>query len=133
MAKSLVVDKSICTECRACELRCSFAHFGVFNPNKAGIRIVARWPELPHVRLCRQCDDPSCLDACPVGALERGEDGVVHVKWEDCTGCGACVEACPYDGIWLDPLSGVAIKCDTCGGEYQCVAGCMAGALSIGE
>jgi Fe-S-cluster-containing dehydrogenase component len=108
-------------------------HLGVFNANKSGIRIVTRWPEVPSARVCRQCDDPKCLDACPVSALSRAENGSVVVKYEECTGCSACVDACPYDGIWLDPLSNVAVKCDTCQGRYECIGECAVGALSTGE
>ncbi|MDY7078368.1 MAG: 4Fe-4S dicluster domain-containing protein [Chloroflexota bacterium] len=133
MAQRLIVDVEKCTECRACELRCSFVHFGVFNSNKSGVRIVSDWPELPWARLCVQCDDPACLSACPVEALVLAEAGVVKVVYEECIGCGDCVEACPFDGIWLDPLSEVAVKCDTCDGRFECVPDCFAEALSVGE
>ncbi len=131
MPGRLVVDVGKCTECRACELKCAYVHFVVFNPNKSGVRIVSDWPELPRARVCIQCEDPECLPACPSGALELTADGVVKVLYEDCDSCALCVEACPYDGIWLDPLSGLAIKCDTCGGRFECVPICFADALSV--
>ena len=53
MTERLLVDLGKCTECRTCELKCSLVHFGVFNPNKSGVRIVSNWPELPQSRLCR--------------------------------------------------------------------------------
>lgn len=130
MTRRLIVDVEKCTECRACELKCAFVHFGVFNPNKSGVRIVSSWPDLPRARVCIQCDDPACLPACLVEALVCPDDGIVKVLHEECIGCGNCVEACPYDGIWLDPLSQVAIKCDTCEGRFECVTDCFAGALS---
>ena len=131
MTKKLIVEVAKCTECRACELKCSFVHFGVFNERKSGIRIVSNWPALPRARVCIQCEDPQCLPACPTEALEINESGSVTVLHDLCIGCGACVEACPYDGIWLDPLSGLAVKCDTCDGRFECVTICYAGALSI--
>jgi carbon-monoxide dehydrogenase iron sulfur subunit len=133
MAQRLIVDVEKCTECHACELKCSFVHFQLFNPNKSGVRIVSSWPDLPRARVCIQCEDPHCLPACPVEALVRTDEGVVKVEYDVCIGCGDCVDACPYDGIWLDPLSEVAIKCDTCDGQFECVADCFAGALSVGE
>ncbi|MBU0495330.1 MAG: 4Fe-4S dicluster domain-containing protein [Chloroflexi bacterium] len=132
MTQRLLVNDN-CTECRTCELKCSIVHFGLFNPNKSGVRIVSNWPDLPHARVCRQCADPACLPACPVEALVHTDSGVVQVRYDECTGCGSCVDACPYDGIWLDPLSGVAVKCDTCDGRFECVAYCFAGALSASE
>ena len=130
MSKPLQVHVEKCTECRACELKCSFVHFEVFNGNKSGVRIVSHWPDLPTARVCRQCEDPSCLPACPVEALVRTATGAVKVLHDLCTGCAACVDACPYDGVWLDPLSGLAVKCDTCEGRYECIPGCFSGALS---
>ena len=133
MPRRLLVDVETCTECRACEFKCSFVHFALFNPNKSGVRIVSVWPELPRARVCRQCEEPDCLLACPSEALVLTADGVVKVLVDQCSSCGNCVEACPYDGIWLDPLSGLAVKCDTCDGRFECVADCFAGALSVGE
>jgi Fe-S-cluster-containing dehydrogenase component len=133
MSRQLLVNTEICTECRACELKCSLVHFGVFNSNKSGVRIVPQWPELPRARVCIQCEDPECLPACPTEALVLTEGGAVKVLYEVCDGCSMCVLACPYDGIWLDPLTGVAVKCDTCEGRFECVAYCFAGALSVGE
>jgi Fe-S-cluster-containing dehydrogenase component len=132
MTKRLIIDLSVCTECRACELACSFEHFRVFNAHKSGIRIVSDWPALPRARLCIQCEDPACVPACMVEALVRHESGVVSVVTEDCIGCGDCVDACPYDGIWLDPLSGIAVICDTCDGTFKCIENCSVNALSIG-
>lgn len=133
MRKRLLVDAAACTECRTCEVKCSMVHLGVYNPNKSGIRILSHWPGVPTWRLCRQCEDPACLPACPTDALVRTPEGNVRVLYDQCTGCGNCVDACPYDGVWLDPLSGLAIKCDTCQGEFACVPTCFTGALRAGE
>jgi Fe-S-cluster-containing dehydrogenase component len=133
MGKRLAVDIRKCTECRTCELKCSAAHFELFNANKSGVRVYPLWPELPSALVCRQCEDPACLPACPSEALVINEFGAVQVLYDECGGCRNCVDACVYDGIWLDPLSGVAIKCDTCNGQFLCVADCFAGALSVVE
>jgi Fe-S-cluster-containing hydrogenase component 2 len=130
MSQRLIVDVGRCTECRACELECSFVHHAVFNGGKSGVRIVSDWPELPRARVCIQCQDPACLPACPVEALVYTETGSIGVLSEACTGCGNCVDACPYDGIWLDPLSGIAVKCDTCDGRFMCISRCATSALS---
>lgn len=133
MTQRLIVTVEKCTECRACELECSFVHFGVFNSGKSGVNIVSAWPELPRARVCIQCEDAACVPACPVEALVYTGAGAVRVLYDACTGCGACVEVCPYDGIWLDPLSQVAVKCDTCEGRFECIADCFTAALSAGE
>jgi Fe-S-cluster-containing dehydrogenase component len=132
MRQRLIVDVTLCTECRACELVCSFVHFGVFNGHRSGIQILSDWPEQPRARVCIQCADPACVPACPAEALVLTDLGTLRLLHEECTGCGACVEACPYDGLWLDPLSGVAVLCDTCEGDFRCVDRCFVNALSAG-
>ncbi len=40
-----------------------------------------------------------CVEACPVGALERKQLVVFYA--DKCVECGACVEACKYKAISL--------------------------------
>ena len=96
MVQRLIVDVEKCTECRACELKCSFVHFGVFNTRKSGVRIVSDWPELARARVCIQCEEPECLSVCPTEALVYTESGAITVLQDTCNGCESCVEACPY-------------------------------------
>lgn len=41
-----------------------------------------------------------CLEICPVGAIERGEEGLA-VNHFICQGCGGCALVCPADAIEL--------------------------------
>jgi len=36
-----------------------------------------------------------CTTVCKFDALAMGEDGLPHVDYDNCTGCGLCVEECP--------------------------------------
>ena len=45
---------------------------------------------------CQQCDEPPCVDACPVQATWKEEDGIVVVDYNWCIGCRYCEAACPY-------------------------------------
>lgn len=45
---------------------------------------------------CFQCDDPPCVDVCPVEATWQEEDGIVVVDYNWCIGCRYCQAACPY-------------------------------------
>ena len=45
---------------------------------------------------CQQCDNPPCVDACPVQATWKEEDGIVVVDYNWCIGCRYCEAACPY-------------------------------------
>jgi pyruvate formate lyase activating enzyme len=54
-------------------------------------------PELMHREsLCKRCY--RCVEACSIGAVSIGPDGVV-IDRDLCTVCGDCVEACPHDAM----------------------------------
>lgn len=45
---------------------------------------------------CQQCDEPPCVDVCPVQATWKERDGIVVVDYNWCIGCRYCEAACPY-------------------------------------
>jgi Fe-S-cluster-containing dehydrogenase component len=45
---------------------------------------------------CLQCDEPPCVDVCPVEATWKERDGIVVVDYDWCIGCRYCEAACPY-------------------------------------
>jgi Fe-S-cluster-containing dehydrogenase component len=63
-------------------------------------------------KLCNQCDNPACVQVCPVGATYKTEDGVVLIDREWCIGCGYCIMACPYGVRFFHPEHKVADKCN---------------------
>ena len=66
-------------------------------------------------RICNHCANPSCVAACPSGALyKRGEDGVVLVNQNECRGWRSCVTACPYKKMYFNWQTGKSEKCILC-------------------
>lgn len=45
---------------------------------------------------CLQCENPPCVDVCPVEATWQESDGIVVVDYNWCIGCRYCQAACPY-------------------------------------
>jgi formate dehydrogenase iron-sulfur subunit len=92
-------------------------------------------------RQCMHCQDPACVSACPVGALQKLENGAVVYDCSRCIGCRYCMVACPF-GVpkfeWAEALPRIR-KCTFCvdrqdrGLEPACAAACPTGALTFGD
>jgi len=86
-----------------------------------------------------QCDEPSCVEACPVGATFKSRDGRVLIDPSTCINCGNCVPACPYGARYRHPTKHIADKCDFCqrrlkrGEEPACVLTCPTRARVFGD
>lgn len=88
-------------------------------------------------KLCNQCENPPCVQVCPVGATYQAPDGVVLIDRSWCIGCGYCIMACPYGVRFFHPVYRVAEKCTFCyhriskGMKTACVDACPFGARQL--
>ncbi|MDO5672402.1 MAG: nitrate reductase subunit beta [Actinomycetaceae bacterium] len=66
-------------------------------------------------RICEHCLNPTCVAACPSGAMyKRSEDGIVLVDQDTCRGWRMCISACPYKKVYFNHHTGKAEKCTLC-------------------
>jgi Fe-S-cluster-containing dehydrogenase component len=130
------VEARLCRDCQACVLACSLHHEGECNPALARLVVskdMARYQF--DILVCRHCESPECLLACPTGAMLLDDRGVVILHDEECIRCGACLSSCPYDAIFYNEECDRYLKCDLCAGREGgplCVELCPVGALTLG-
>ncbi len=150
--KAILTDTTLCTGCERCVSACVEAND---LPPEAPRRWSSadglssrRFTSVIHVApdefvrtQCRHCLEPACVAACPVGALEKTEDGAVVYDFDLCMGCRYCMMACPF-GIpryeWESLVPRVT-KCTLCherlreGEPPACTEACPTQATIFGE
>jgi len=131
----IIIDPNLCRDCQACTLACSLFHHSECSPEMARLRVNKGLDQGNiEIILCRQCDFPDCIAACPNEAIRLDEHGQVILFEEECLQCGACAEACRYHAIFYNQKLGMYLKCDLCRGRAEgpaCVELCPVGALTL--
>ena len=129
MHERLVIDLDKCDACDRCGVKC--AYFYRSNPRDHGA--FALRERATYAVVCRRCEEPSCVDACPFEALERRADGVLERHNLRCVSCKLCAHACPFGTIYPDMLSFYVTPCDYCLTQHTvappCATSCREGAI----
>ncbi len=109
----VLVDTTRCVGCRTCEAACAEAHdlsvpdisdSSAFDKERT--TSVSQWTVVNHYetkkgevfvkRQCMHCNQPGCVAACLVKAMEKRKEG--PVTWStNCMGCRYCMPSCPFE------------------------------------
>ena len=135
--KRLFIDLDICAsgQCKECEIRCSYLYHQQNSGNNGILSVV----ELAtYVLVCRKCEEPHCVNACPVEALEQQDKDKLLIRHNmRCISCKSCSHACPYGTIYPELVPLLIHNCDFCldrqdkSAEPLCITSCPYGALSL--
>jgi tetrathionate reductase subunit B len=140
----MVIDLRKCMGCNTCSVSCKVENDvppGVF---RSWVKVVEKGT-YPNVRrsflpvLCNNCENPICLQNCPVKATWQREDGIVIVDPHRCIGCKYCIASCPYNVRHINPIRKIVQKCTFChhrvdaGLQPACVESCPPGARIFGD
>jgi formate dehydrogenase iron-sulfur subunit len=162
MSNSILIDTTICTACRGCQVACKQWHdlpaektqnMGSFqNPQDLSsetYKLVRMTEEIINGRLqwlffpdqCRHCVDAPCLEtAFDETAIYKDEatGAILYTQNSRKLDAGEIIGSCPYN-IPRAAADGTLAKCDLCndrvhnGLKPACVTACPTGAMKFGE
>ncbi len=156
----LLVDVTRCIGCRACQTKCKeengkpadarIAQGATYDApvdlNATTLTVIRRWAgdrtEEGFVKAqCMHCVHPACASVCMLGALHKGEHGVVAYDADKCVGCRYCQVACPFNVPkfeWAKATPKI-VKCELCRHRYKdgkgpaCAEVCPRDAVTFGK
>jgi Fe-S-cluster-containing dehydrogenase component len=156
----LLVDVTRCIGCRACQTKCKEAngkpadarlaqgatYDAPIDLNASTLTVIRRWAgdkaEEGFVKAqCMHCVHPACASVCMLGALHKGEHGVVEYDADKCVGCRYCQVACPFNVPkfeWAKAAPRI-VKCELCRHRYKdgkgpaCAEVCPRDAVTFGK
>ncbi len=162
MSKSILIDTTVCTACRGCQVACkqwhdlpaektenvgsfqnpqdlSYSTYKLVRMNEALINDRLEWLFFPDQ--CRHCEDAPCLEtAFDESAIYRDAStgAVLYTKATQNLDADEISGSCPYNIPRKGP-DGTLAKCDFCndrihnGLKPACVTACPTGAMTFGD
>lgn len=152
----ILVDTTRCVGCRSCEVACAETnHLPIPDINDQSVfekerkTSITQWTvvnrfetekgEVFVKRQCMHCNQPGCVAACLVKAMEKRREG--PVTWNtNCMGCRYCMPSCPFEipKFEFHSANPKIQKCNMCwerlkkGEKPACVENCPEEALFFG-
>jgi Fe-S-cluster-containing dehydrogenase component len=152
----VLVDTTRCVGCRSCEVACSEANHlpapdtgdeSIFEKERqmtvSQLTVVNCYQtekgEVFVKKQCMHCNQPGCVSACLVKAMEKRKEG--PVTWNaNCMGCRYCMASCPFEvpKFEYESSNPRIQKCNLCwerlkkGEKPACVENCPEEALLFG-
>ena len=141
------VDLNACSGCKACVVACHTMN-GLEEQEswrRVGTLLIGQQDDpsaqsaIQHITTaCHHCEDPGCLNGCPVKAYDKDPiTGIVRHLDDQCIGCKYCTMMCPYEVPQYSDRLGIVRKCDMChqrlsvGEAPACVQACPNEAIRI--
>lgn len=161
--KSILVDTTLCTACRGCQVACKqwnqlpatkTTQTGTYqNPPDFSFETykVVRFSEGTHENtkpywyffsdMCRHCTQPPCQVASDKNEIvvDEATGAVIYTAATAGMDFSMAKDSCPYDVPRQDATTKVVTKCTMCldrirgGRKPACVASCPTGAMEFGE
>jgi len=157
-ARGVLYDATKCVGCKACVVGCKSvtdlkpdptgygdgrydASEGLSEYTRTIVQLYSDGTEYSFVKKqCMHCVDPGCVNACMLGALQKGKYGIVSWQADRCVGCRYCQVACPFEVPQFEwaKANPRIVKCDLCkdrvaeGKQPVCVEVCPRGAIQYG-
>jgi molybdopterin-containing oxidoreductase family iron-sulfur binding subunit len=105
---AMLIDQNQCIGCNRCTWGCKATNdfpgdvwWNIVYSQKVQVGTVTRNDFL--ARPCMMCENPPCVDVCPVQATyKRPGDGLVVMDYQKCIGCRYCMAACPYGARYFN-------------------------------
>lgn len=158
-ALGLLYDATLCIGCKACVVACADANglprdtawsegkwqapLDLNAKTKNIIKLYQDGAQSSFVKQqCMHCLDPACANACMLGALKKGEFGIVSYDPTYCVGCRYCEMACPFNVPkfeWTNAFTPKIVKCELCrhrlavGKQPACSEVCPRNAVIFGK